>query len=318
MNTETKTLGSCRFAANDRIMELAKTTSDLFFISCDNTADNSPQMKLASILNERYIDCGIAEQDAVGIASGLALSGKKVILQTFASFLSLRSIEQIYLDCCYNHAHVVLMGTHSGTSANTAGPTHGALLDYGYLRCMPGMTVIAPSDPTITGDAVEAALSLDGPVYIRVSKGMEPRVYSDGEVSFQLGKSIAVRNGNDLTMIGCGCGVWYCKQAAERLTQEGISARVLDMHTIMPLDKEAIIKAAQDTKRIIVCEDHMVTGGLGSAVAEVICENGIGAKLIRLGMPDCFYTQGDRPDEIHHKYGYDAEGVYLAAKELIK
>lgn len=318
MSEQDVKMGSCRFAANDRIMELAASDPSLVFITCDNTADRSPQMKLSQLLGDRYIDCGIAEQNAVGMASGLALSGKKVILQTFASFLSLRAIEQIYLDSCYNRAPVLFMGTHSGVTACTAGPTHGALLDYGFLRCMPGMTVIVPSDPAISAQAVDAALSLDGPSYIRVSKGGEPRVYDAENVPFTLGKSILVRDGADVTLIGCGCGVWACLQAAKQLDAQGVSARVLDMHTIRPIDTEAIQKAAQETGGIVTCEDHMVSGGLGSAVCEVVAQLGLPVAVRRLGMPDCFYTQGDDPREIYQKYGYDAAGVYQAALELLK
>lgn len=310
--------GSCRFAANDRIMELAQTDPNLVFITCDNTADRSPQMKLSQLLGDRYIDCGIAEQDAVGMAAGLSLSGKKVILQSFASFLSLRAVEQIYLDSCYNRAPILFMGTHSGVTANTAGPTHGALLDYGYLRCMPGMSVIVPSDPAIAGKAVDAALALEGPSYIRLAKGMEPRVYETDEVAFQLGQSITVRKGTDITLIGCGCGVWSCLQAAKQLEQKGISARVLDMHTISSIDACAIEKAARETGGIVTCEDHMITGGLGTAVCEVVAGLGLSAPVKRLGMPDCFYTQGDSPEEIYEKYGYHADGVYRAALAQLK
>lgn len=311
-------MGSSRFAANDRIMELAQTDPDLVFITCDNTADRSPQMRLSQMLGVRYIDCGIAEQNAVGMAAGLALSGKKVIIQTFASFLSLRAIEQIYLDSCYNRAPVLFMGTHSGVTACTAGPTHGALLDYGFLRCMPGMTVIVPSDPAIAGQAVDAALALDGPSYIRVGKGMEPRIYEEMQPQFTLGESIIVREGTDLTLIGCGCGVWHCMQAAKMLEKENISARVLDMHTIQPIDVEAIRKAAMETSGIVTCEDHMITGGLGTAVCEIVGTLGYAAPVCRVGMPDCFYSQGDKPQEIYHKYGYDADGVYQAAMNLLK
>lgn len=311
-------MGSSRFAANDRIMELAQTDTNLVFITCDNTADRSPQMKLSQILGERYIDCGIAEQSAVGMAAGLALSGKKVIVQTFASFLSLRAIEQIYLDSCYNRAPVLFMGTHSGVTACTAGPTHGALLDYGFLRCMPGMTVIIPSDPVIARQAVDAALALEGPSYIRVSKGMEPRIYEELRPQFNVGKSITVQEGTDITLVGCGCGVWHCLQAARMLKKEHISARVLDMHTIQPIDVEAIRQAAVETSAIVTCEDHMVTGGLGTAVCEVVGSLGHSAPVCRVGMPDCFYSQGDNPQEIYHKYGYDADGVYQSAIDLLK
>ena len=310
-------MGSCRFALNDHIAVLAQKDPTLTFITCDNTSDRSVQQALSDVLGERYLDCGIAEQNAVGIASGLALSGKKVILQTFASFLSLRSIEQIYLDCCYNRAGVVLMGTHSGVTACTAGPTHGALLDYGFLRCMPNMTVFVPSDPAYCASALEALLALDGPSYIRVAKGKEHRVYQDDAVPFKLGRCITVCPGTDVTLIGCGCGVWHCLQAAGSLEKEGISARVLDMHTIHPIDQDAIVLAANETNGIVVCEDHMISGGLGTAVCEVTASLGLPAPVYRLGIPDCFYSQGDMPEEIYSRYGYDSAGVIRAAHQIL-
>lgn len=318
--TKNTLMGSSRFAINDRILELAENRKDLVFITCDNTADKSPQIKLQKILGERYIDTGIAEQNAVGIACGLALSGKKVIVQTFASFLSLRSIEQIYLDSCYNNAPVIFIGTHSGVTASTAGPTHGALLDYGFLRCMPEMSVIVPSDPVVASQCIDLALSLNKSCYIRVGKGMEPRVYSDKEnIKFELGKSIIVREGNDLTFIGCGYGVWACMKAADILKEKNnASARILDMSSLKPIDKKAIIKAAQETSGIITCEDHMITGGLGSSVCEVIAEAGIGIPVIRLGMPDCFYSQGAKPYEIYEKSKYDFMSVYNSALDILK
>jgi transketolase len=313
-------MGSCRFAANDKLFELARKDSDVVLITLDNTSAGSPQEKFWEEFGERFIDCGIAEQNGAGMAAGLALSGKKVYCQSFACFLSLRSLEFIYLDAAYNNASVMFMGTHSGVTAPSSGPTHAALMDIGYMRAMPNMTVIVPSDPKISVKVMEASLNYAGPIYFRLAKGMEPLVYKEDIQDFEIGKGILIRKGKDITLIGCGCGVYQCVKAAYILEQEGIDARVIDLHTIKPIDREIILSASRETSGIITCEDHMITGGMGSAVAEVVTSSGNPGTFVpvrRLGIPDCYPIQGNKPEEVYAYYGYDAAGIVKAAHEMI-
>ena len=313
-------MGSCRFAANDKLFELARRDKDVVLITCDNTSAGSPQDKFWKEFGDRFIDCGIAEQNAVGMAAGLALSGKKVFCQSFACFLSLRSLEFIYLDAAYNNAPVKIMATHSGVTAPNSGPTHYALLDIAYMRAMPNMTVIVPSDPKVSEKAMEAALDYPGPIYFRFAKGMEPRVYKDEIADFKIGKGILVRDGKDIALIGCGCGVYQCVRAAQMLEKEGVGARVIDLHTIKPIDRELILSAARETSAIITCEDHMITGGMGSAVAEIITASPDPATKVpvrRLGIPDCYPIQGEKAEQIYAYYGYDAAGIVKAAHDML-
>ena len=312
-------LGSARFAANDSLFELARKHPEIVVITCDNSQEGTPLYRFAQEFGDRFIDTGIAEQNALGMAAGLALSGKKVFVQSFASFMTMRAIEYIYLDAAYNQAPVVFMGTHCGVTASTAGPTHFALLDIAYTRVIPNMTVIVPSDPRVATAIMEQLMDWPQAAYIRLPKGLEPVVYQK-DIEVKIGKGILVREGSDIALIGCGSGVYACLRAAYRLEREGVSVRVIDIHTIKPIDEEIILAAAEETHGIVTCEDHMVTGGLGSAVVELITASRHGhgyPQIIRLGIPDCYPIQGETPTDIYHHYGYDEEGVYAAAKKLL-
>ncbi len=313
-------MGSARFAANDMLFELARKYPNVVVMTCDNSQEGTPLYRFSQEFGERFIDTGIAEQNTVGMAAGLALSGKKVFCQSFACFLTTRSIEFMYLDAAYNKAPIVFMGTHCGVTASTSGPTHFALMDIAYTRAMPNMTVIAPSDPRVSAKIMEQSMYWPEPIYLRLPKGVEPLVYAD-DVDVHIGKGILAKEGNDITLIGCGCGVYQCLRAAWKLEQEGVSARVLDIHTIKPIDEDLILRAAVETKGIVTCEDHMVTGGLGSAVAEVITaslDSRSHVPVVRLGVPDCYPAQGEKPGDIYKRYGYDADGVYTAAIEVLR
>lgn len=309
-------MGSSRFAANDKLFELARLDSDVVLITCDNTSAGSPQDKFWKEFGDRFIDCGIAEQNAIGMSAGLALSGKKVFCQSFACFLSLRSLEFIYLDVAYNNAPIRVMATHSGVTAPSSGPTHFALMDIGYMRVMPNMTVIVPSDPMISEKAMEASMDYSGPIYFRFAKGMEPCVYKEEITDFEIGRGILVREGKDITLIGCGCGVYQCVKAAQLLEKEGIEARVIDLHTVSPIDRDIILSAAKETAGIITCEDHMISCGMGSAVAEVVTSSlDLAARvpIMRLGIPDCYPIQGEKAEQLYAYYGYDAAGIVKSA-----
>lgn len=317
--SEEEAVGSSRAAFIKKIYELAEKDEQIVLVNCDCSPEGSVQDKFGKSFGERFIDVGIAEQDACGVAAGLALSGKKVFCQAFGPFLSMRSVEFIYLDAAYNNAPVTFVGTHCGVTA-AAGPTHAAIMDIAYMRAMPGMTIVAPTDAGVIEKVMEAAADYPGPMYVRCARGEEPLVYKTVPGDFEIGKGILTRDGKDITLIGCGNGVYQCVKAAEQLEKEGIDARVIDLHTIKPIDRDIILKAAKETRAIVTCEDHVISCGMGSAVAEVVTSSvdpECHVQVKRLGVPDCFFIQGE-PEEVYAYYGYDANGITKAAKEILR
>lgn len=264
---------------------------------------------------ERFFNVGIAEQDLMGIASGLALDGKVPFATTFAAFASMRAHEQVRTDIAYPGLPVKIVGTMGGLSGGTAGPTHSGLEDLGVMRMMPGMTVIAPSDPRHLTQFVRQAYELPGPVYVRLGRGEDPLVYPDGH-QVRIGTAVTATEGDDVTIISTGVMLRHALAAAGRLAAEGIGARVLDMHTVKPLDRDAVARAGEETGRIVTVEDHLVTGGLGSAVAECITDLGVPCRLVRLGIPDLFSVIGP-PAELYREHGYDDTGIERAVRQLL-
>lgn len=311
--------GSARTAFIKKIYELAEKDSDICLINCDCSPEGSVQAKFGESFGDRFMDTGIQEQNACGIACGLALNGKKVFCQAFGPFLSMRSVEFVYLDGAYNDAPVTWIGTHCGVTAE-AGPTHAAIMDIAYMRAMPNMSIIAPTDATMIEKVIEHSVDYPHPLYIRCARGEEPLVYKEGQLDdYEIGKGILVKEGNDITLIGTGNGVYQCVKAAAMLAKKGIDARVIDLNTIKPLDTEIILRAAKETSAIITVEDHVINGGMGSAVAEVVCgatDPDVRVPVKRLGIPDCFFIQGS-PEEVYAYYGYDANGVVNSALALL-
>ena len=240
---------------------------------------------------------------------------KKVFVVAFGPFLSTRSMEMVYLDLAYNDAPVCVIGTHAGVTSG-GGPTHNALIDMNNIRAMPNMILEAPADANQAIKAVDAFLDIGKPMYIRLARGSEPIVYATQDYDYEIGKAVMAKDGTDATIIACGVCVQKAVKAAMELENEGIHVRILDMHTIKPLDKKAVIQAARDTGRIITVEDHGIIGGLGTAVAEVIADNELNCRFKRLGVPDEFSTLG-YPEEIYRHYGYNYTGIIRAVKELI-
>lgn len=312
-------VGSARAAFIKKIYELAKTNDKICLINCDCSPEGSVQDKFGKEFGDRFLDTGIMEQNACGMAAGLALSGKKVFCQAFGPFLSTRAVEFVYLDGAYNDAPVTYVGTHCGVTA-AAGPTHAAIMDIAFMRAMPNMTIISPADAGQIEKVMEASVDYPHPVYVRCARGEEPLVYKSNDYEYVIGKAITAIDGDDITLIGCGNGVHQCVVAAQLLEKEGIHARVIDMHTIAPLDKEVIEKAARETKAIVTCEDHVINGGLGSAVAEVVAAFDDAALRIpvrRLGLPMTeFFIQGEA-EEVYAYYGYDAKGICKTVHELL-
>ena len=285
------------------------------------TADLAKSTKIGEFQKEfpdRFFNVGIAEQNLFGVAAGMAKAGLVPFLSTFSQFASLRAADQLSTDLCYQNINAKVIATHSGTSFGQAGSTHHAITDLAVTRAMPNLTVICPADGVETYNAVMAAYETPGPFYIRINRGFDRVLYKDSDYGFEIGKAVTVTEGTDLTIIACGSCVFQAVQAADFLAKaDGLKIRVLDMHTIKPIDKEAIVKAVMDTRRIITVEDHNVLGGLGSAVAEVVVESGKGCAFKKLGIQDKFAPIGLHED-IMADLGIDANGIIAAVREVMK
>jgi transketolase len=244
----------------------------------------------------------------VGIAAGLATCGKLPVVNAFAAMLSMRACEQIRTDLAYTNLNVKIISSAAGVSAGYAGPTHHAIEDIAIMRAMPNMTVLVPCDARETRTAVRAALERPGPVYIRIGgRTNDSTVYRE-KLDYQIGRAVMLRDGTDVTLIACGRTVVECVMAAQLLQYEGFEARVLDMHTVKPIDALAIEKAARQTKRVFTVEEHNVLGGLGGAVAEIMAELGCSTPLRRLGIPDA-YAPIATPAVLLDKYGVTASRI---------
>ena len=270
----------------------------------------------AEALPHRFISLGIAEQNCIGVAAGLALEGKIPVFSTYGVFAALRAADQIRVSVCYNNVHVVIGGAHAGVSVGPDGATHQSLEDIGIMRVLPNMTVISPCDATQTKLATIAAIEqCKGPVYIRFGREPMPDFTSDN-LGFEIGKSQMLLPGNDLTIIATGHMVWEAIKAAAVLQTIGIRARLLNFHTIKPIDKTAIIQAAIETGAIITAEEHQVNTGLGSAVAEVVVQHHP-VPMAFVGMQDSFGESGD-PLQLMKKFGLTADSIVEAGRRIIK
>lgn len=265
---------------------------------------------------ERFIDTGIAEADQVGVSAGMALNGKIVYLQGFGPFLALRALDQVHTDVAYQNLPVRIVNTHAGLTSG-GGPTHYNIMDLAVMRNLPNMTVIAPSDSQQCLKAIRATLDFPGPVCFRIARGAEPAVYTTEDYEYEVGKGITALDGNDITIIATGSLVALSISAANGLAKEGISVRVIDMHTIKPLDKDIIIKAAKETGKIITAEDHLIVGGLGSAVAEVLADAGLAVQFKRLGIPDEDFPPLGYCYELYDYLGYGPEGIKKTVREML-
>lgn len=285
------------------------------------TADLAKSTKLGDVLKacpERVINVGIAEQDMFGVAAGMARAGIIPFISGFSAFTSMRACDQLHTDICYQNVNAKIIATHAGTSFGQAGSTHHAIVDLAIVRAMPNITLIVPADGFETANAVNAAYENVGPYYIRINRGFDRVLYDNMDYGFEVGKAVEIHPGTDITVIACGSCVLQAKEAAEFLDKsEGLKVRVLNMHTIKPIDKEAILKAVMDTRRIITVEDHSVIGGLGSAVAEVVVESGKGCAFKKLGHQDKFAPIGLHED-IMAEVGIDANGIINSVREVMK
>ena len=264
---------------------------------------------------ERFFDCGIAEGNMMTVAAGIATTGKPVFASTFAMFAAGRAFEQVRNSIAYPHLNVKIGATHAGITVGEDGATHQCLEDLGVMRTIPGMVVLNPADDVEARACVEWALNYVGPVYIRFGRLAVPVVFDEADYKFEFGKNLTVREGTDVTIMATGTMLYMAIGAAEKLAEEGISARVTNVHTIKPIDKEDVIEAAKTTGCIVTAEEHNIFGGLGSAVAEVVCEN-CPVPVLRVGVEDKFGKSGKVP-ALLEAYGLTTENIVAKAKSAI-
>ncbi len=265
---------------------------------------------------DRHIDCGIAECDMMGIAAGLSTVGKIPFASSFAMFAAGRAYEQVRNSIGYPHLNVKIGATHAGITVGEDGASHQCLEDIALMRVIPGMVVINPSDAVEAREAVRAAIEYEGPVYLRFGRAAV-RVINDREdYRFEMGKGVLLREGSDVTIVATGICVCEALEAAEKLAADGISAEVINIHTIKPLDEELIVRSAKKTGRVVTAEEHSVIGGLGGAVCEALSEKAP-VPVLRIGMNDIFGESGSA-GALVAKYGLDAEGIYRKVKEFIR
>jgi len=263
---------------------------------------------------ERFFDCGIAEGNMVGVAAGIATTGKPVFASSFAMFAAGRAFEQVRNSIGYPHLNVKIGATHAGITVGEDGATHQCLEDIALMRSIPGMVVINPADAIEAKAAVEAALNINGPVYLRFGRMAVPNVNAE-DYKFELGKGVQMADGKDVTIVATGIMVNMALEAAKLLAEEGISARVINIHTIKPLDKDIIVKAAKETGAIVTAEEHNLMGGLGSAVSEAVCE-GCPAPVLRVGIEDKFGRSG-KVQPLLELYGLTPAHIVEKAKAAI-
>ena len=296
---------ACRKQFTDTLLELAREDKDIIAVTTD--ARGSVTLgDYAAALPEQFVECGIAEQDAVGISAGLAHSGKKVFCCGPACFYVARSLEQVKVDLAYSENPVTILGVSGGVAYGALGATHHSLHDIAVLRTFPGMTVCLPSDWRFTKKLVNVLVDYDKPCYVRVGRAAIPDVYPDDNFEVTPGKAIQLTDGTDVTIVATGETVYHAWQAALLLKEQGIGARVLDCSWIKPFDQESVRKAARETGRIVTVEEHSRFGGLGAMVCEVLSEHPVPVRII--GIPDENVVHGTNT-EIFHYYGMDAEGV---------
>ncbi len=301
-----------RQAYGEILPVLGKEYPDLVVMDAD-LSGSTKTAEFRKVFPERFFNMGIAEQNMYGQAAGLALSGKIVCASTFAMFASGRAFEIIRNSIGYTHANVKICATHAGITVGEDGASHQTFEDIALMRTIPGMTVINPSDAVSAKKLLRQAVEMEGPCYVRLGRAAVP-VYYKEEDEIILGRGKQLRDGKDLTIIATGIMVPDAMAAAEKLAEEGVDARVIDIHTIKPLDEEIILKAAAETGAIVTAEEHSVIGGLGEAVAHTVVKK-CPVKMAMVGQQDVFGESG-KPDELRAKYHMTAEDIVKAAKDL--
>ena len=300
-----------RQSYGEALADLGKKNEKIVVLDADLSSATKTNI-FAKEFPERFLEMGIAEANMIGTAAGLATCGKIPYVSTFAAFAAGRAYDQIRCSVCYPKLNVKICVTHSGITVGEDGATHQMIEDISMMRTMPNMTVMTTSDDVETKWAVEEISKIEGPVYLRLARVKTNKIYEENQ-KFEIGKAIQIGEGTDATIFATGVTVEQALIAKEELHKQGIEVRVVDMHTIKPIDKEMIIKCAKATKKLISVEDHSVIGGLGSAISEVLTEN-YPVKLKRIGIKDCFGRSG-KAEELIKYFGIDSESIKKAVQE---
>ncbi len=303
-----------RDAYGKALVELGGINDKIVVLDADLAAATKTGM-FKKAYPDRFFDSGIAESNMMGVAAGLATTGYTVFASTFAMFAAGRAYEQVRNSIAYPHLNVKIGATHAGISVGEDGASHQCCEDIALMRVIPGMVIINPADDIEARAAVFAAAEYEGPVYMRFGRLAVPRIF-DESYKFELGKAVTLREGGDVTIIATGLMVNEAIEAAKALADEGISAEVINIHTIKPLDKEAVIRSAAKTGAVVTAEEHSIIGGLGGVVAEALCESGKPVPVVRLGVNDVFGRSGPAV-ELLHIYGLDAQNIVAKAKQAI-
>lgn len=299
----------------DGLVEVGKEFDNLVVLDAD-LAEATKTCVFKKEFPQRHIDCGIAESNMMGVAAGLAATGKVPFASSFAMFSAGRAFEQVRNSIGYPHLNVKIGATHAGISVGEDGATHQCNEDIALMRTIPGMVIINPSDYVEAKAAVRAAYEFVGPCYLRFGRLAVPIMNDNADYKFEIGKGITMRDGKDVTIIATGLTVSTSLEAAKMLAEDGIDARVINMHTIKPLDEELVMKAAKETGRIVTVEEHSVIGGLGSAVCDVLSEK-CPTPVKKIGVNDRYGESGPAV-ELVKKYGLDGDGIYQVVKEFSK
>ncbi|HQL36806.1 MAG TPA: transketolase C-terminal domain-containing protein [Bacillota bacterium] len=305
---------STRMAFGKELIEIAKTNQQFVICSADTKACGLEEF--GKLFSGREFKFGIAEQNMMNAAAGLASCGKKVFVATFAVFATMRACEQVRTFICYPKLNVTIIGTHTGLQVGSDGATHMAIEDVSIMRAFPNITILQPSDAVSAQKMAHIAVDFNGPLYIRLHRNPSPDIHNSSTYHIELGKANVIRDyGNDVTFIVSGIMLGKVLEAVEKLLKLNIRAKVLEIHTIKPIDKEAVIKAAQETRAIITVEDHTIMGGLGSAVSEILSEQ-CPVWMKRIGIQDVFGESGDS-EKLYIKHKMAVDDMVKAAIEII-
>ena len=295
------------------LVELGRKNSNIVVLDADLSGSTRTKF-FAKEFPDRFFNFGVAEQNMVATAAGLASCGKTVFVSTFAMFATGRCWDQIRNSICFSEFNVKIVATHAGITVGPDGSSHQALEDIALMHAIPNMKVIVPCDGQETRDAILAAVELDGPAYIRLGRSKIPDI--EGKKKFELGKGYVLRKGKDISIIACGIMVKFAQEAAQLLNNEGISAGVINIHTIRPLDKDIIIESAKNTRGIVVCEEHSITGGLGSVIDNVVLEH-CPIKVLKVGVRNRFGQSGESEDLLK-EYNLSVEDIVKTAKRVLE
>lgn len=312
-----KVMANPRDAYGETLVELGGKYPNIVVLDAD-LSKSTKTILFAKKYPERFFEMGIAEANMISAAAGLASCGKVPFASTFAVFATGRVYDQIRIDVAYSEANVKIFATHGGISVGKDGASHQMIEDLTLMRVLPNMTVLAPSDSTQTRRLVELMATTPGPMYARIGRANSPVLYTKEDLKdLEIGKGWIAREGSDVSIIACGTMVDQAVDASEQLQKEGLSVRVVDMHTIKPLDEKLVLKCAKNSNAVVTVEEHSVIGGLGGAVSEVLAEQGLSVPFQRIGVQDMFCESGE-PDELFDKYGLSTPHIMKTVKKLLK